>query len=73
MVTPAAWLSTACAAVLVAACAAFTGAELALRLAAYPADRSRSFSRSWVSVTTDAFSCARCWMRPFAVQVFTSP
>ena len=42
------------------------------RFAAYPADRSRSSSSAWVSFTTEALSCARCWTRPVAAQVLTS-
>ena len=45
---------------------------MAIRFAAYPRDRSRSFSSACASRTTDVSSCARFCTRPVANQSLAS-
>jgi len=75
-VTPEESLRTALAALSVAFCACFSSpasAPLFGRVAAYAADTLSSSSSAWLYLTVSALSCARCWTRPVACQLLTSP
>ena len=74
--TPAESLTTALAALLVTSCACLsetTRAALFPRVAAYAAEMLSSSSSAWLSLIVSALSCARCWTRPVACQLLTSP
>ena len=76
VVTPEESLTTALAALLVAFCACLTElarAPLFGRVAAYAAETLSSSSSAWLSLIVSALSCARCWTRPVACQLLTSP
>ncbi len=76
VVTPEESLATALAAASVAFCASLSGparAALFGRVAANAADTLSSSSSAWLSLTVSALSCARCWTRPVACQLLTSP